>query len=215
MAPKRQLRVAVAVLGVLLISQLPAGASDHPDASDPPRVAGPLIGLSIGCEDNGPARPGEAKGQGCAWRYDLLPLDSKVREDFSAFWIQMEIDPGKHTCAYQMGFEVTGITNGRIISATPARSRTLTNEAPSRTRLEVDGNRAAIIGGTISQRIQLNSGRIAVEKSSNHYSFRWSGASRSKVMAAVGIEVAREGTPPEITYSWSQRQRFGVGACHS
>lgn len=192
----------------------PAAAQD-PDASNPPRVSGPLVGSPFGCEDNGPAAPGEAKGQSCSWLYDLVPAESNPEEDFSAYWVQMEIDPGKGFCAKEMSFRMSAPSGGRIVSAAPDRDRRITKSRLTTTELIVNADGAAPIPGAVAQDVKPGRGRVTVTVNENAYSYRWKGNSRHKVVLAVGIQLTHAGLPPDLFSSWSEGMSFTMGSCRT
>lgn len=206
---------AVLVVSLLFVFPASPASANEPDASHAPRTSGPLVGVPWPCEDNGPAEPGEAKGQSCSWAYELAPAETNAGEDFSAFWIQMEIDPGKGWCAKEMRFELTAPTDGRIVSAAPDRGSRITKSSPSTTELVVDGEAAAPVPGTIAQDIGLTSGRTKVEVDEDHYSFVWRGNSRTKVMVAIGVQFAHNRVPPETFYSFSGSEGAAMGSCRT
>ena len=148
----------------------PVGAED-PNASNPPRVSGPLVGSPLGCEDDGPAGPGEAKWQACSWHYQLAG-DGNFEEDFSAYWLQMEIDPGKGLCAKGMSFKISDLNGVRIVSAVPRRSSRIPKSRSITTELVVDAEGSAPVPGTVAQDGLLGPGRTTVRRDEDSYSYR-------------------------------------------
>lgn len=212
MASTRHSLLAAFVATTVLGLPYPVAAND-PDASDPPRTSGPLVGLSMPCEDNGPAGPGEAKGQSCSWFYDLAPAETNLGEDFSAYWIQMEIDPGKGWCAKKLTFELSAPSDGRIVSAAPDRGRRIAKGRVTTAELIVDAEGAAPVPGTVAQDVKPGRGRITVKMNEDHYMFRWRGNSPDKVMVAVGVQLSHGRLPPELVYSWQEGVGFATGTC--
>lgn len=205
----------IVLLSVLLLLPAVGVAADGPDASDDPRVSGPLVGVPWPCEDNGPAGPNEAKGQSCSWSYDLIPAETDTGADFSALWIQMEIDPGKGWCAQQMHLELEAPSGSRIVSAVPDRGGRMTKSSPSVSELVVDGDGSAPLPGTIGQDIDLTSGRTKISFDEDHYRFVWRGNSRNKVMVAIGLQFAHSRPPSELFSFYSGSEGAGMGSCRS
>lgn len=212
-AVRRHLLVGLLCAAVSWPAQ-PAAAQD-PDASNPPRVSGPLVGSPLGCEDNGPAAPGEAKGQSCSWLYDLVPAESNLEENFSAYWVQMEIDPGKGWCAKEMSFTMSAPSDGRIVSAAPDRGGRIGKSRLTTTELIVDAEGAAPLPGTVAQDVKPGRGRVTVTMDESVYSYRWRGNSRDKVVLAVGIQMTHAGLPPELFSTWSEGMSFTMGSCRT
>lgn len=191
----------------------PVTADSTPDASDPPRTSGPLVGSPLGCEDDGPSGPWEFKAQSCSWLYELAPAETNLEKDFAAYWVQMEITPGKGLCAKDLGFNLTRPRGVRIISAVPRHGGRVAEHRSAVTELLVDADGDAPIPGTVSQDVLLAPGRIKVNKSARHYSFRWSGNSPRKVVIAIGIQLAHDRIHPSMFSGWIEGIMFGGGPC--
>lgn len=204
-------RLAIGAL-VFLLAALPA-AADDPDASQPPRTSGPLFGIALPCEDNGPARRGEATGQSCSWSYELLPADTDPDLDYWAYWFQMEIDPGTGMCAQHLMFEFDAPSDGSIVSAVPNKGGRIRSRSITTTELIVDGGGSALVPGTIAQDVAPARGRTTVNIDERHYRYVWRGNSRDKVMIAVGIQLSSRRLPPELITTWSEGSGFGMGSC--
>jgi hypothetical protein len=212
------LRRSIAVLlAVGLMLSGPQGlAAEGADASESPRSSGPLVGLfPFPCADNGPAGPNEARGQSCSWFYELLPAETNATEDFSAYWIQFEIDPGKRFCAKRIDFELEVSAEHRIVSAVPNKSEHIKRAKPQITQLVVDGGGTAPVPGIIEQDVVAPVGRTKVSVQERTYSYRWTGNSRDKIMIAIGIQLAHEAGPPQFFYEWSESGGFTMGSCRA
>ncbi len=206
-------RVAVVgLVGALLASAHPAIAGD-PDASDPPRSSGPLVALPYECEDNGPARPSETQGQSCSWTYELAPVHTEPQRQFSAYWIQMEIDPADGECALELMFELEVPDSVEIISASAERNRRISQRTNPIAELVVDAGGAAPVPGTVSQQTMVETGRETVDLTKHSYSYTWTGTSKTKVMLAIGVQLAYRTVPPEFYYEWSEGYGMGWGSC--
>lgn len=206
-------RIVPVALAALLVLPAAPSRADAPDASRPPQTSGPLVSVPTTCEDNGPARGHEMKGQSCDWSYELVPAETDVDDDFEAWWIQIEVDPGKGWCAMDLSVEVSAPSDGRIVSAVPDHGGRIDNGAAAITSLLVDGGGSAPVPGTISQTVAPARGRTTVTLTDDHYSFRWRGHSKNKVMFAVGVQVAHGRTPLQLTYTQSGGFGFGGGSC--
>ncbi len=184
------------------------------DASDPPTTTGPLIGANpLGCEDAGEPGPGEVIAQSCSWSYELIPLESNPAEDFGAYWIQMEIHPGKGECAKELIFDVEPPSGGRITSASPDASARVNASKPTVSGLIVDAEGAAPVPGGIHQEVTYGKGNLTVTVSEQKYSFHWVGSSKNKIIVAIGVEIAHE---PLLAGAFSlgrERVGFGMGPC--
>lgn len=180
------------------------------DASDPPRTSGPLVGTPLPCEDNGNARDGEVRGQACSWSYELA-AHTKATSDYWAYWTQIEIDPGRGTCAKKISFtfEVSGGT--QIVSVAPAPGAA--SPRRSRTELIVDADGGAPIPGRIEQDVEVPSGRVSVDLVDGRYRYVWRGNARRKVMVAIGLQLANDRVPPELETVISTRTGSGAGSC--
>ncbi|MGH2755554.1 MAG: hypothetical protein ACRDLB_14140, partial [Actinomycetota bacterium] len=205
-------RIIAIVCTTLLVAAAP-GAADDRDASDPPRTSGPLIGSPFGCEDAGDAEPGETVMQSCSWSYDLVPAESNAGEDFSVYWMQLEIDPGKGWCARDVFFELTAPSDGRIVSAVPAEGGKQIRNRASVTRLAVDAEGAAPVPGSVEQDVVLPKGRTKVSVSEEGYSYRWRGNSSDKIVVAIGIQMSHRRLPPAPIYSQAGATGFGISSC--
>ncbi|HYO60402.1 MAG TPA: hypothetical protein VEU29_00705 [Actinomycetota bacterium] len=191
---------------------LPAApAAAAPDASQPPRTSGPLIGVPLPCEDNGTAGRGEVHGQSCSWSYELAPADTDPARDFSAYWTQIEIDPGKGMCAHRIVFGVELEGDARIVSAAPAKGSR--GDAAGVTQLVVDGDGAAPVPGTIEQDVSVPSGRSKVRVDESSYRYVWTGNSKDKVVIALGVQMSHGRVPPDPETSMSVRTGSGGGSC--
>ncbi|MEA2459986.1 MAG: hypothetical protein QOH90_163 [Actinomycetota bacterium] len=211
---KKRWLVTVCAAVLVLCLGGPVSADDY-DASDPPKTSGPLIGSPIGCEDDGPAHAGRSKGQTCSWSYQLVPAETAVGEDFSAYWLQMEITPGRGVCAKQMSFSLTLPADARIVSAVPARSSKVSRIRPISPKLVVDGGGTAPLPGTVSQDLNSAPGRIGIRIEPHRYFFTWIGNSREKAEVAIGLQIAGRSLPPNLISAWSETLGLVVGTCSS
>jgi hypothetical protein len=169
--------------------------------------------LSLPCEDNGPAGPNEFKFQSCGWTYELAPAETNTGEDFTALWVQMEIDPGPE-CAQMMLFRMKVPKNARVVSGVPDRTgRIRRASAPTTTELVVDGDGAAPLPGTVAQDVAMSSGRAYVEISEREYRYFWIGNASEKVNLAIGVQIAHEVSLDEWFASWSEQVGAGGGTC--
>ena len=207
MRPRRIVALAL-VVGLSLAAD-PAAAAPA-DASDSPRVSGPLLGSPLGCEDNGPSGPGELRGQSCTWSYELAPAHTNPTEDFSALWTQIEIDPGSGMCAQRIEFEVRLSGGERIVSAAPVTAAAAREAV---TGLVVDAGAAAPVPGRIEQDVAPPPGRVRIEVGDHRYSYTWTGRSRRKVMIAVGIQFSHGRVPPDFWTAMSTSTGSGGGSC--
>jgi len=212
MASARRSALVSLLCATALLSAGPVSAED-PDASIPPRVSGPLLGIPFECEDNGPAGAHQAKAQTCSWSYDLIPAETNLLEDFFAYWIQIEIDPGKGFCAKEIEFEMTGPNGGRIVSAMPDKSRRVAKRRPAVTELVVDADKAAPFPGTISNDVLYQPGRVSVQLNADRYSFTWRGNSRDKVMVAIGVQMTQPLVVPRIFSFYAESVGVMMGSC--
>jgi hypothetical protein len=201
------------VIALTLVSAPQVVASAGSDASNNPRTSGPLVGLVTQCPDNGPAARNEAKGQSCAWSYQLAPAESNATEDFSAFWIQMEIDPGAGWCAKEIRFSISAPSDGRIVSGVPSEGGRITKARPEVTELVVDGEGTAPLPGLISQDVYVPEGRTKVSVNGKRYSYAWRGDSREKIVVAIGVQMAHGRVPPDFFYTISESEGGSVGSC--
>lgn len=203
-------------MGVITATVVALGApalADDPDASNPPRVSGPLVGSPFSCEDNGPPGPGETKGQSCSWMYNLAPAETDAERDFSAYWVQMEIHPGKGQCALMLQFDVQLPDGVELLSASHQKSRRLSKRTDQTSTLVVDGAGAAPLPGRIEQDMLMTSGHEVVRMSDQRYRYRWTGPSKSKIVVAIGLQMAHRSLPPELFAGWSEGQGMGMGSC--
>jgi hypothetical protein len=152
-------------------------------------------------------------GQSCSWSYDLLPAESNATEDYSAYWVQIEVDPGKGECARMILFEMDAPGDGRIVSAVPDKTVRSSEAHPATTELIVDGGGTAPVPGAISKEVIVPTGKTTVDFDEDHYSAMWWGKSRDKVMIAFGVQYTHTSVPPELFYSWSESQGMGGGSC--
>ncbi len=201
--------VALALVAGLSLPAEPVAAATA-DASDSPRVSGPLLGTPLGCEDNGPSGPGELSGQSCTWSYELAPAHTNATEDFSVLWTQMEIDPGTGMCAQRIEFELRLSGGERIVSAAPT---TAAAARGSVTKLVVDADGAAPVPGQIEQDVAPPPGRVRIEVGDRRYSYTWTGRSRHKVMIAVGIQFPHGRVPPQLQTAMAVSTGSGGGSC--
>jgi hypothetical protein len=204
--------ILVAVAALVLTAAQPALARD-PDASDSPRVSGPLVFLPYECEDNGTPGPHESAAQACGWWYDLAPLDTDPIHDFSAYWLQIELDPAKGQCVFHLEFDMELPESVQIVSASAETDRRITAKTEPVAELVVDGGGTAPVPGVISQDTLVSKGRERVRMTDHTYSYSWSGVSKDKVMVAVGVQLAHTSVPPELFYTWSEGQGVGWGSC--
>jgi hypothetical protein len=196
----------------LLLPMAPLGAR-NPDASDPPQTSGPLVGSPFGCEDDGPPGHNEIKAQACSWSYELIPAELDATHDFSAYWLQMEVDP-ESGCVKEMFFKVTVPPEMRILSAVPSRSRRIVKSRPMTTQLVVDGDGSAPVPGAVSQDLTSAPGRTFVTSGTRTYSYRWRGNSPHKVVVAIGLQLSHPSLPSDSLFSaWSEGLGFGWGSC--
>ena len=207
----RAIRSAASLVAAAAIAFGAPALANQPDASDPPRVSGPLVGLPFGCEDNGPAGPGEVKGQSCSWSYNLA-ADTAAQRDFSAYWVQMEIDPGKGNCALELDFDVDLPEEIQLVSATHDSSRRLSKKTGQTSRLVVDGGGTAPASGTIEQDLLMSNGRETVAISDHTYSYKWRGKSKTKIVLAIGLQMSHA-SPPDLFTTWSEGQGMAMGSC--
>lgn len=208
----RRLSLVAGLCLALLGATSPVGADDF-DASDPPRTSGPLVGSPFGCDDNGPAKPHETRGQACSWAYDLVPAQTNATEDFSAYWVQIEVDPGKHWCVKEVSFKVTAPNHVRIVSAVPARGHRIARAKGMTSRLVVDAEGTAPVPGVVSQGLSTTPGRTTVDVGHRRYSYRWRGNSADKLGVAIGLQLAGQRLSPELFRVWSEGIGFIVGTC--
>ena len=202
------------VIGALLpVASLEAR---NPDASHRPRTSGPLLGYPFDCEDNGRASRGQMKAQACTWSYELIPAELDATNDFSAYWVQMEVDPGgAGWCAKEMFFEANLGGKAEIISATPSRSGRVTKARPLTRTLEVDGGGTAPIPGTVSQKLTSLVGRTSVRQGAHSYTYRWRGNSPHKVVTAIGLQFSRPTVPAEAMATWGEGMGVTTGTCRA
>ena len=208
-----KLRSLALLVLLLMATALPVQADEHVDASHAPRTSGPLLGVPLDCEDNGPPPRSGANGQSCSWRYELAPLETNVAEDFSAHWIQIEIDTSPGWCAVQIGFKWRNLEGGRIVSAVPDKSERIANGEQGVTELVVDAEGTAPVPGRIEQDTVIPSGRTKVDWDEDHYSFTWTGVEKDKIVLAIGLEVAHGAFPTGFSYSAREIQSMGMGSC--
>lgn len=208
----RSLRALLVALFVFGLFNPPASA-DGPDASDPPRTSGPLIGVAFPCEDNGPAGRDELNAQACSWTYDLLPAETNLGEDFSAVWVQMEVDPGPGWCADLLTVRMKVPNGMRIASVAPHESGPVRPTAPRVTELVVDAEGAAPVPGAIAQDVAPPSGRVSVAHTARNLTYSWTGHERHKVVVAVGVEIAHTVPLGRFATDWEVGLGAGASTC--
>jgi hypothetical protein len=205
--------LALSLVLLLAGASGPSAGETDPDASRSPRVSGPLLGFPFDCEDNGPADPGETRGQSCTWSYELAPIETDVEHDFSAYWVQMEIEPSKGSCALELIFDLELPDSATLISATHEKNRRIKKNTEQLSRLLVDGGGTAPVPGTIEQDVAVPKGREKIKMRERGYRYRWIGRSRDKVVVAIGLQIAHRSTPPEFFYTTSEGHGMGWGSC--
>lgn len=151
------------------------------------------------------------KGQACGWAYQLAPAETDADEDFSAVWIQIEIDPGPG-CASLMAFELTLPPGARIVSAVPS-SDGRARELPTTTEIIVDGDGGAPVPGVIAQDIAPESGTVSVSLFKRRFRYVWLGRSRDKIAAAIGVQLAHKAPLDSWFAQWSEMVAMGGGSC--
>lgn len=200
-------------IGLVLALTFPAPASAAArDASDPPRVSGPLVDLAPGeCEDGGSLAPGSTRLEMCAWLYDLVPAETNALEDYGAYWIQIDVEPAQGTCVYGVDFGTSGPIEGRIVSSAPRTSGT---GGETTVELTVDAEGAALAEGQIAQDLSLPKGRIRTHTDADAFAFRWKGKTAKKLVLAMGIQVANPFPPPVLT-TWFESVGLLTGSCRT
>ncbi|MGI8775024.1 MAG: hypothetical protein ACR2KQ_08440 [Actinomycetota bacterium] len=192
----------------------PEALAYNQDASEQPRSSGPLIASPGPCvRDEASGKGGTTTFESCYWSYSLIPAESDIDEDFSALWYQLEIDPGKGTCATGIGIEISAPSDGRIVSSFPDRSRRIRKSSARISMLTIDGEGSAPLPGTIEQDVVDVPGRVKAKVSSERYRFEWRGKSRKKVMFAVGVEMAHSSLPPAVISMQSVSEWYEAGNC--
>lgn len=192
----------------------PAALAYSQDASKEPRFSGPLVASPGPCvRDEAPGKGGMTTFESCSWSYSLVPAESDIDEDFSALWYQLEIDPGRGTCATGIGIEILAPSDGQIVSGIPDRSRRIKRSRVHVSTLTIDGEGSAPLPGTIEQDVVDAPGRVEVEVSSRHYRMEWKGKSRKKVVLAVGVEIAQSSLRPGLASMQSVSEWFEAGNC--
>ena len=203
----------VALLVIVLGMPGPPLSARNPDASDAPQTSGPLVASPFGCQDDGPRQPNESQGQACSWSYKLLPIEADAGNDFSAYWLQMELDPARGECVKEMSLDIELPPEIEIVSASPSRSSRTAKTRPSTTRLVVDGGGTAPIPGTISQSITAVRGRTFVRRNAHSYSYTWRGNAPHKVVVAIGLQMSESSIPKGLLSTWTEGGGWGWGFC--
>lgn len=203
--------LVIAMLAGLMAPASPAHAQQA-DASRAPRSSGPLIGAGFDCEDNESPKAGGMNAQACGWMYQLAPAETNLAEDISAYWVQIEIDPGRE-CAKLIEFDLSLPDDMRVISAAAEKSRRVPKPGSKLVELTVDAEGAAPLPGHLEQDVAVAPGREKVALRAHSYSYRWIGNSRDKVVVAVGVEFTHAALPPDFFYTWSEGIGIGWGSC--
>ena len=184
-------------------------------ASDPPHVSGPLIGSQHSCAQHEAPQPSQIVVQSCSWIYRLAPLHTRPSEDYEAYWVQLEIDPGRQTCAGKIVFRLSVPRDARILSTTPNHSSLFRSPRTTALSLEVDANGAAPIPGVIRQTFLQRRRYVRVRSDHHQYVYTWWGRSRQTVMAAIGMELSHDTVPPTLSINWSELRGSRAENCQA
>jgi hypothetical protein len=196
---------------LVLLVAVPGAAAAAPvqDASEAPRTSGPLFGSPLDCEDDGPPGPNETRMRTCVWSYDLLPAETNATEDYTGYWIQLEVDPAPGWCVFGVDFDTSGPDDGRIASAAPQPGRT---GGETTVELVVDAEGAAPLPGTIAQDFDLPKGRIRTSLDPHHFAYSWSGRAKDKIVVGTGVQVTHP-LPPSVISTWYEGVGVTFGSC--
>ncbi|MEA2451962.1 MAG: hypothetical protein QOG04_672 [Actinomycetota bacterium] len=183
------------------------------DVGDEPRTSGPLVSIPSDCNpDSGD--PEQTVFRTCSWSYTMLPAETDAQEDFSALWLQLEVDPGEGTCLRELRVILKAPSDGRIVSGAPAESGRIDKAAAAVTELSVDGGGTAPVPGTVAQDVDLVPGQVSVNVNDKQYRYVWRGKTKNKMMVAVGVQMAHRAVPPALTYSIGGVVGASMDSCH-
>jgi hypothetical protein len=165
------------------------------------------------CEGDEPTGEGEFGGRMCTWRYDLLPAETNAGEDFSAFWLQMEVFSGGE-CIRAVELELQVPKGVRVVSGAPAKGGRFTRSSvPTTTELIVDAEGTAFVPGTVVQDSAAPAGRVEVAVGARRYRYSWRGNSRDTVMIPLGVQLAHSAVPEPTRGQYSLRGQLEWSWC--
>jgi hypothetical protein len=193
------------VLGFLVPT--PAAGARQRDASDSPRITGPLTPETREC---GRRKTREQSGdvvavaKSCLYFYSFDPSkEANVRRDYGVIWLQTNVNARQGWCTTSISSDIDVPARARLHSHKPTLK-----EASSKRRvftgLLLNARDSAVNDASIGRRFVLYSRTMRGLVRADRTIFRtvWYGRSSRKLATVSGIEVswrASEGPPESLT----------------
>ena len=151
----RSLGLVAGVVGVLVAGAPGIGARE---ASDGPTSSGPLVRRTVSCDENSDF----STGWSCSSWFELLPAETNVTEDYSAFWVNLGIEPDPGWCARSLSFSAEFPSTARVVSVVPGDDARFPRARTMLTELVVDAEGGAPVPGRIEEEARIGAGRVEV-----------------------------------------------------